>query len=206
MRGRNIFQDTTKRSHGSTNGRNDINCFIHIANLSAAKISFYVRYKENGQWKRGVVFLKEIVPKQMITFVANTLYGENYTTHRMKHQWTVKGAEIDVSYSWLVNNEWNYLKAVAERESQPLKEGSEEEFITEHYWGYTFVNETCSGTYQVSHPRWRVHKVNDYSVHCNTKELYGAAFAEALQQKPSSVFLAEGSPISVMRGSNIFKT
>ena len=101
-------------------------------------LRFYVRYKENGQWKRGVVFLKEIVPKRMITFVANTLYGENYSTHRMKHQWTVKDAEIDVSYSWLVDNEWNYLKAVAEKEPQPLKEGSEEEFITEHYWGYTF--------------------------------------------------------------------
>ena len=167
-------------------------------------LRFYVRYKENGLWKRGVVFLKEIVPKYMISFVANTLYGENYATHAMKHsaKFSVQGFEVD--YQWKVDESWNYLKAVAHKEPTDLTEGSEEEFITEHYWGYTFINESCSGTYQVVHPRWRVHKVIDHTILCDAEKLYGAAFAEALQQKPSSVFLAEGSPISVMKGTKIF--
>ena len=167
-------------------------------------LRFYVRYKEGNQWKRGVVFLKEIVPKRMITFVANSLYGENYTTHAMKHNFTFSDNGFQVEYRWKVNNEWNYLKAIAETNLCEIAEGSEEEFITEHYWGYTYVNDSCSGTYQVIHPRWKVHKVNEYQIFCQTEKLYGTAFAHTLQQKPSTVFLAEGSPISVMKGSKIF--
>lgn len=37
-------------------------------------LRFYVRYKEQGQWKRGVVFISEIVPKPAISWVANVLY------------------------------------------------------------------------------------------------------------------------------------
>jgi uncharacterized protein len=167
-------------------------------------LRFYVRYREGNQWKRGVVFLKEIVPKRIITFVANTLYGENYTTHDMKHEWKNSDKGFEVAYYWKVNKEWNYLKAVTEKEAAEIIPGSEEEFITEHYWGYTFVNESCSGTYQVSHPRWKVHKVIEHAIFCNAASLYGAAFAETLQQKPSSIFLAEGSEISVMKGAKIF--
>ena len=169
-------------------------------------LRFYVRYKKEGQWKRGVVFIKEIVPRHAITFVANTLYGENYATHPMRHRWQKSEKGFEVDYSWQIEREWNFLKAVAEKTASPLVEGSEEEFITEHYWGYTFIRNDCTGTYQVLHPRWGVHKVTDYEVNCNAAVLYGPQFAEALAQKPTSVFLAEGSPISVMKGTKIFAT
>src|SRR5947209_13294108 len=116
-------------------------------------LRFYVRYKENAEWKRGVVFLKEIVPRRAISFIANNLYGENYTTHPMKHCWKEDEASLKVGYFWKVGRKWNHLKATADKEPANLLEGSEEEFITEHYWGYMFVNEACSGTYQVLHPR-----------------------------------------------------
>ncbi|MDQ3277664.1 MAG: DUF2071 domain-containing protein [Bacteroidota bacterium] len=167
-------------------------------------LRFYVRYKEDKTWKRGVVFIKEIVPRQAITFVANTIYGENYATHQMKHLWTLRNGDLDVSYHWKVGGDWNYLQAIAEKTASPLAEGSAEEFITEHYWGYTFVDQTCSGTYQVLHPRWGVHKVKAFSVHCNAEALYGPQFAQALAQPPSSVFLAAGSPVSVMKGEKIY--
>lgn len=167
-------------------------------------LRFYVRYKEKGKWNRGVVFIKEIVPRKAISFIANTLYGEKYATHLMKHKWKLTSEGFEVSYDWKVMDEWNYLKAVTEKEAVPLVEGSEEEFITEHYWGYTFINQGCSGTYQVLHPRWKVHKVISYEVKCDTELLYGPQFVNALSQQPSSVFLAEGSPIEVMKGTKIF--
>jgi len=167
-------------------------------------LRFYVRYKENGEWKRGVVFVKEIVPRRAISLVANTLYGEKYATHPMKHSWKLDNEGFHVQYEWKVTGEWNYLKATAAKTASPLVEGSEEEFITEHYWGYTFIDQACAGAYQVVHPRWGVHKVNSYDVNCNTEALYGPSFAEALQQKPSSVFLAEGSAVTVLKGIKIF--
>lgn len=169
-------------------------------------LRFYVRYNENKTWKRGVVFIKEIVPRRAIMLVANTLYGENYATHPMKHSWKLDNKGFDVRYEWKVAGEWNYLQATAEKTASPLVEGSEAEFITEHYWGYTFINQACAGAYKVEHPRWDIHRVNSYDVKCNTEALYGASFSEALQQKPRSVFLANGSAVRVFKGTKIFAT
>ena len=166
-------------------------------------LRFYVRYKEDGKWKRGVVFMKEIVPKKIITFIANKVYGEKYATHVMKHLWLETDSDLHIEYQWKADNEWNYIKAIAEKEPLEIKENSEEEFITEHYWGYTYMNKTCTGVYGVQHPKWRVHPVKSYDIKCSTKKLYGEDFIESLNQKPVSVFLAEGSLIKVMNGSKI---
>jgi uncharacterized protein len=167
-------------------------------------LRFYVRYKESLQWKRGVVFMKEIVPRRIITFVANTIYKEKYATHGMRHLWQM-GDDFKVEYGWKVDGEWNYLKAIAEKELQMIVPGSEEEFITEHYWGYTFVSDDCTGVYEVVHPKWKVHTVKQYDVKCNVARLYGKDFVEALSKNPKSVFLAEGSEIKVMRGTKLFQ-
>lgn len=49
-------------------------------------LRFYVKRFEGGAWKRGVVFIKELVPKCALTFVANTVYQEHYQTVPMKHK------------------------------------------------------------------------------------------------------------------------
>jgi uncharacterized protein YqjF (DUF2071 family) len=167
-------------------------------------LRFYVRYKEGGAWKRGVVFLKEIVPKHIISFVANTFYGENYKTHPMRHSYEVNGDKIKVSYKWKVGREWNFMNATADRKAERFLQCSEEEFITEHYWGYTFINSSCSGAYEVQHPQWNIHTVNDHEIQCDATALYGAGFAEALAVRPKSIFLATGSPVTVFKGTKIY--
>jgi uncharacterized protein YqjF (DUF2071 family) len=167
-------------------------------------LRFYVRYKEGLVWKRGVVFLKEIVPRRAITFVANTLYGEKYATHPMRHRWEQTGNDLHVSYEWKVGSTWNYIRATAHAQATPLPGGSAEEFITEHYWGYTFVSNRCTGVYQVAHPRWLIHAVKSYDIRCDAALLYGTAFAEALKETPQSVFLAAGSAVQVYKGARLF--
>ena len=167
-------------------------------------LRFYVRYRDGNEWKRGVVFMKEIVPRPLITFVANTVYGEKYATHPMRHEWRSSPEGLHVSYEWKVGKTWNYLRALAATEPQLIVAGSAEEFITEHYWGYTSVNKACTGVYEVQHPKWRVHPVHRYEIECSTAALYGAAFAEPLAQTPRSVFLAEGSAIQVMPGAKMY--
>jgi uncharacterized protein YqjF (DUF2071 family) len=168
-------------------------------------LRFYVRCKEAGGWKRGVVFLKEIVPRRAITFVANKLYNENYATHEMKHCWETAGGELHISYEWKVGKEWNFLKAVAAAEAAPIATGTIEEFITEHYWGYTAVSDRCTGVYQVTHPRWNIHAVKKHDIRCNAERLYGTRFAAAFSQAPMSVFLADGSAVEVYTGSKLIK-
>jgi len=181
-------------------------CGIRVpfhSTFEEVNLRFYVRYKENGQWKRGVVFIKEIVPKRMITFIANTIYKEKYATHPMQHQWELTEEELKVSYRWRVGDEWNHLTAIAEKEATPVQDGSVEEFITEHYWGYTQISNQITGQYEVSHPKWNIHKVKGYTIHCNAEALYGKTFSSALAQPPQSVFLAGGSAIKVMKGSKV---
>ena len=55
------------------------------SDFEEVNLRFYVRFKDEGEWKRGTVFVKEIVPKPAIAFVANTIYGEKYETRAMRH-------------------------------------------------------------------------------------------------------------------------
>lgn len=160
-------------------------------------LRFYVRFKDNGEWKRGVVFIKEIVPKKMICVVAGLLYGEHYYYHHMKNSFAETKDTLEIKYEWLVNKEWNFLSAVAQKESAPAKENSEEEFITEHYWGYTKMAENKTSEYNVIHPKWNIHKVLSFDLFCNAAALYSNAFKTCLQQQPKSVFMAAGSAVSV---------
>ena len=160
-------------------------------------LRFYVRYLENNEWKRGVVFLSEIVPKPAITFIANTLFKEHYSTMSMRHHWQEEKDELNISYHWKKQKQWNKLEVKAEAVSSPLIKGSEEEFITEHFWGYSIMSATKTAEYHVSHPRWDIYKVNSYTIDCDFEALYGKEFRFLQLQKPDSVFLAEGSAIEV---------
>lgn len=172
-------------------------------------LRFYVRRKTEqldglGQpqavWKRGVVFIKEIVPKPAISLVANLVYGEKYTTHQMRHHWVLGADQQVISYEWkpFFAPEWYKIAAVTEPHPQPILEGSEEEFITEHYWGYARAGERQTNEYQVEHPRWDVYLVRAHEISGDFGSLYGKAFGEILAGAPTSVFVAEGSQISVL--------
>jgi hypothetical protein len=158
-------------------------------------LRFYVRYKEDAKWKRGVVFVREIVPLRAVTFFANTLFRERYMTLPMRYHEST-GQRLEAGYSWKFKGYWNQLSAVASPVSRPLEACSKEEFITEHFWGYT-GNGHMTGEYEVAHPRWDIYNVERYMVDCDFGGLYGPAFAGLGARQPASVFLAEGSPVKV---------
>ncbi len=164
-------------------------------------LRFYVRYQDHGKWKRGVVFIKEIVPKPALTLVANLVYKENYETMPMRHSWT-SGENLTVEYKWR-KNRWNSLKVIADKNSSLIRSGSEEEFITEHYWGYTRISTEKTSEYGVEHPQWEVYPTKDYFIDVDFGNIYGPAFDFLKSAKPKSVFLAEGSEIAVKDGQII---
>lgn len=171
-------------------------------NFPEVNLRFYVRYKEVSEWRRGVVFIKEIVPRAALTFVANALYNENYQTLQMKHELQLHDDELKVSYSWK-NRRWHSLTVHSASLPISISENSEEEFITEHFWGYTRLSNTSSSEYQVEHPRWQVYPVNKYDIDVDFGVVYGDKFEFLRIQKPHSVFLAEGSEVLVRSGRRI---
>ncbi|MFN0201967.1 MAG: YqjF family protein [Bacteroidia bacterium] len=160
-------------------------------------LRFYVKRKSGDTWKRGVVFIKEIVPKMMISFVANTLYNEHYETMEMRHTWTETEQGREVEYQWECKENWHTFRVQAEKEAQEIPIGSEAEFITEHYWGYTKINDQKTMEYEVTHPRWLHYPVINHEIHADFGAIYGADFAFLNRLKPASVMLAEGSEITV---------
>jgi uncharacterized protein YqjF (DUF2071 family) len=166
-------------------------------------LRFYVRHKDGNEWKRGVVFISEIVPRPAIAWVANTLFGEHYINLPMRHSELVTGNQLQVAYNWKYRGRWNELSTYAGAHPQPLPADSKEEFITEHFWGYAAAGQGRTGEYQVAHPRWDIYEVGQYKIDCDFGGLYGAGFSELATRAPESVFLAEGSAISVYTKRNI---
>jgi uncharacterized protein YqjF (DUF2071 family) len=174
---------------------------FHV-NFEEINLRFYVKHKATDGYKRGVVFIKEIVPRPALSIVANLLYNENYETLKTKHSWTEEGDTLTVQYGWR-KGEWNTITTIAGKTPVDIAPNSEEEFITEHFWGYTKISDTVTSEYEVAHPRWQIYPVISYDVNVDFKKVYGDNFAFLQEQEPVSVYLAEGSEIIVKAGSKI---
>ena len=170
---------------------------FHI-NFEEINLRFYVKRFENGEWKRGVVFIKEIVPKSSLSFIANSVYKEHYETLPLKYSITEnKKEKVDFVYQWKTEKKWNTILVETEKNPIEIEINSEAEFITEHYFGYTKVNNEKTFEYEVKHPRWKQHQVTNHYLDVDFKRTYGNDFEFLNHQKPISVMLAAGSEISV---------
>jgi len=174
---------------------------FHI-NFEEVNLRFYVKHKHGEEWRRGVVFIKEIVSKRIITFVANKLYNENYATHPTAHYKSTEGTNTTIGYVWESKNAVNEIKFTTNNKKQALVKGSNEEFITEHYWGYSKGKE-FTVEYAVEHPQWNIFECVEHEVNCAFGIVYGKEFELLEKTKPSSVFMAEGSEIVVRKGTKI---
>ncbi len=165
-------------------------------NFEDVNLRFYVRRKEADAWKRGVVFLKEIVPRRAIAALARALYNENYVAMPMAHR--LEGNLVE--YHWRFAGEWNHLAVEIAGEPGLAAPGSLEEFITEHYWGYTKQRDGGCLEYRVEHVPWLLWQTSQAHLTCDAAILYGPEFAEALGRAPKSAFVAQGSSVTVYRG------
>ena len=180
-------------------------------NFEEVNLRFYVkRYetkedKMNNDYKRGVVFIKEIVPKSAITFVANTVYGENYETMKMSHKWIENQDNREIEYTWQKNSKskLNSIYIKAAKNLSEIEKKCKTEFITEHYWGYAKQDDKNTNEYEVTHPRWQQYEILDYEIKADFGGIYGQEFSFLDNQKPASVMLAEGSKITVEPKSKI---
>src|SRR5207248_2650166 len=113
-------------------------------------LRFYVRRKAYDGWRRGVVFIKEIVPRTAIALVARTFYNEPYIALPMAHRIEgTSGLVRSAEYSWRFVGKQSALKLFTDGDAQPLRAGSEAGFITEHFWGYSKQRDGSTLEYRV---------------------------------------------------------
>src|SRR5947208_3415704 len=159
-------------------------------------LRFYVKRKSADTWRRGVVFIRELVPRHAIALIARACYGENYLAVPMTHEIEHVDSDVKVEFSWRRGRKCESLKMSASGQPQSIPAGSHAEFISEHYWGYTSLRSGC-GEYRVEHPRWKIWNATSFELNAGVATLYGQQFAETLNQQPRSAFIADGLPITV---------
>jgi len=171
------------------------------SNFEEVNLRFYVRRKGSEGWRRGVVFIKELVPRFAIAWVARTYYGENYVALPMQHSMGNPDGPGPrrVSYSWWFEDRENMLELTVAGDGQLAAAGSMEEFVTEHYWGYARRKNGATTEYRVEHPRWQVFPAEGARLVCDVAGLYGQTFVEFMRS-PVSAFLADGSQVVVHKG------
>jgi uncharacterized protein YqjF (DUF2071 family) len=159
-------------------------------------LRFYVRRKMPDGWRRGVVFVRKIVPRRMVAWAAWCFYGEPCLALPMKHSIEGKDGNVRVEYAWCRGGAWESLRMQAVGISQPVAKGSLEEFIAEHGWGY-MARPGGSGEYRVEHPRWSFWPVTACELACDVATLYGPEFTDSLASPCAAAFLADGSEVVV---------
>jgi len=172
------------------------------SDFEEVNLRFYVRRRAGDENRRGVVFIAEIVPKRMVAATARLLYGENYICLPMRHSVFGKESTKTVSYEWQLKNQWCRLTARAMGAPELPIEGSLEQFITEHYWGYS-SQRTSALEYHVSHVPWQVWVSTSAEFDGDASSLYGVELGRVLHGHASSAFIADGSPVTVFRGSKV---
>jgi uncharacterized protein YqjF (DUF2071 family) len=174
------------------------------SNFDEVNLRFYVRRRVEHEIRRGVVFIREIVPRWAIAAVARTVYNENYVALPMLHDVrTSADGGLAVAYRWRMGNDWSGIRLETAGEPKFASDGSHEQFITEHYWGYAAQLDGGCAEYRVEHPSWRVWNTLSAEFRGNVEQLYGNEWATVLRGTPASALLAEGSPVTVMRGRRL---
>jgi hypothetical protein len=165
-------------------------------------LRFYVRRElPGGEVRRGVAFVRELVPRTAIALVARLAYNEPYRAVPMRSTAPAEPTDSPgrIAYEWRTAGRWQRVAVTAVSAPAVPPPGSEAAFIAEHYWGYTRQRDGGTVEYEVVHPPWRVWAAEAPELVADVRSLYGAAFERALAGPPASALLAAGSPVVVYR-------
>lgn len=164
-------------------------------------LRFYVSY----EGKRGAVFLRELVPKRAVAWIARFTFNEKYSYAAMSHRLETRlNREVSkAEYNWRFAGQHFSIEIETGEDSYVPVEGSLAQFITEHYWGYATQRDGGSVEYAVEHPPWRVWDAGSVQFHGNSTDLYGQEMSRVLSGTPDSAYFVDGSAVSVSRGRRI---
>jgi uncharacterized protein YqjF (DUF2071 family) len=164
-------------------------------------LRFYVRRKTREGWRRAVVFIRELAPRRAVAWTARLLFGENYLTVPMRHEIEALNGDSRavgrVAYCWTTGGHPQRLAMTFAGEGRLAARGTLDEFIIEHYFGYSGRPGRATIEYRVDHPRWRLWPAREVVFEADIEQLYGARFMAPLSAPPASAFLADGSPVAM---------
>src|SRR5947208_2670546 len=153
------------------------------------KLRLYVRREVHGELRRGVAFIREIVPRRLIAFAARFAYNEPYVTLRMQSDVPLApvAAPGRIRYAWKTSAGWESLALTAVGALMLPNAATEYAFVSEHHWGYTRQRDGSTLEYRVEHPPWRGWVAAEAAVSGDMAALHGSAFGRSLSTLPTSL-------------------
>ncbi len=162
-------------------------------NFPEINLRIYVKRRVAGDWRRGVLFIKEYIPHRFPAWIAQVCFKENFHVMPVSIELNKKG----IRYTCGDGNEMSGKFCGGLRDWEV---GSEEEFIGDNFWAFKKVSHTKMLEFKVTHQPWKMRKLKNVEVSFDFEALYGKEFALAIMQhggKPTSVFYTEGSEVEV---------
>ncbi|HXU88032.1 MAG TPA: DUF2071 domain-containing protein [Methylomirabilota bacterium] len=168
-------------------------------NFDEVNLRFYVRREVDGECRRGVVFIRELVPRAAVAAVARWAYNEPYRVVRMRSMTPFPGETLRgrLMYEWHTSAGWQRVAATAVGSAAIPDVGTESAFVTQHHWGYTRQRDGSTLEYAVEHPPWRVWNAAEPELAADVAGVYGEPFIAGLSGPPRSAFVADGSSVTV---------
>ena len=139
-------------------------------------LRYYVKRIVGDEVRRGVVFVREIVPRRAVAIVANRLYNENYVTRPMRSVITMTGAELHPGDT--VEYAWQSRSRLSAQPPLPFREGPGEGSPTRAPRHAGTTSPPAS-----EHPLRSHHQVRSMSLSSNTT---GATSAAATARRAST--------------------
>jgi uncharacterized protein len=159
----------------------------------------YVRTREATP-RRGVMFIREFVPRRAIVTVANLLYHEHYRAVPMRIEAVDLGeTRRRVACSISLGEREHRIALTGGRPPVTPTPDSLEHFFKEHTWGFGRTPEGRTLVYRVDHPIWDAYPtvIEDLELDVDFGELYGHPWELLDGRDPFHVAYAVGSEISV---------
>jgi len=162
-------------------------------------LRFYVRHGD----QRGVVFIREFVPKAFVSWVANTFYNERYATTTMTSAVHEDEREVTAVHRLDWAGRMHTITAIGTKPAIRPSRDSLEHFFKEHEWGFNISHKGKTMRYRVEHPAWDVYPLRSYEIDLDWAAVYGAEWKFLQDAQPYSVMLVAGSKVVVHSGQKL---
>jgi uncharacterized protein YqjF (DUF2071 family) len=162
-------------------------------NFAELNLRFYVRHA--GQ--RGVVFVREFVPRRLVAWPARLLYNEPYLAAPLTASRIEDDARRTVDYRLHFGGRENLLSVTGAKPSYLPGESTNEHFFKEHRWGFGTTRRGRTLRYEVAHPAWEVFPVLSSHIDLDWGAVYGPEWESLSKATPYSTVFAVGSPVRV---------
>jgi uncharacterized protein YqjF (DUF2071 family) len=159
----------------------------------------YVRHGE----RRGVVFLRELVPVRLIAWTARLLYREPFQCVPLRSTRHEEGGVVSVERRFEAGGRTHVLAASGGPGLSIPDPSSLAHFLKERSWGFGVDRAGRTIAYRVDHPLWEVLEVRSWTLDVAFGDVYGPEWKCLEGATPLSVCFARGSAVKVWEKQRI---